>query len=250
MAAQEVEVVESNEAAFRGKTVFIVRHAQGQHNVSPRFQFDPPLTDAGLKQVRRQKKVSSTLGVDLVLVSPLRRTLQTASGLFEEHPNMVALEDLREHVMESCNLREDTETLRTWFPNVNMQLIEEGPDKYLKRFEQPPASGDRTEIDCLYVPPCAPAPLPVPFPPFPPCSPPISLTGVQDFGPRFWVARSWRVDMMVVPRLVDTSNTSSVCVCACLRRSVSVRACLGRVRVQTYALCTKACTRAHTHAHT
>jgi broad specificity phosphatase PhoE len=81
MAAQEVEVVESNEAAFRGKTVFIVRHAQGQHNVSPRFQFDPPLTDAGLKQVRRQKKVSSTLGVDLVLVSPLRRTLQTASGV-------------------------------------------------------------------------------------------------------------------------------------------------------------------------
>ena len=28
---------------------------------------------------------------------------------------MVALEDLREHVMESCNLREDTETLRTWY---------------------------------------------------------------------------------------------------------------------------------------
>ena len=54
------------------------------------------------------------LEVDLVLVSPLRRTLQTATGLFPEHPNIVALEDLREVVMESCNLRHDTEALRSW----------------------------------------------------------------------------------------------------------------------------------------
>ena len=46
-----MELVHSNNAAFKGKTVFIVRHAQGQHNVSPRFEFDPPLTPAGLKQV-------------------------------------------------------------------------------------------------------------------------------------------------------------------------------------------------------
>ena len=103
-------------------------------------------------QVQKQKKVSSMLDVDLVLVSPLRRTLQTATGvsaptiylrpwlgrrallsflvrmlicvaharthvgLFEEHPNMLAVEDLREHVNESCNLREDTQTLSTWYP--------------------------------------------------------------------------------------------------------------------------------------
>ncbi len=100
-------------------------------------------------QVQKQKKVSSVLDLDLVLVSPLRRTLQTATGvrahtiylspfliflpedahahlcrtrarthvgLFEEHPNMLAVEDLREHVTESCNLREDTQTLRTWYP--------------------------------------------------------------------------------------------------------------------------------------
>ena len=46
-----VELVQSNNAAFQGKTVFIVRHAQGQHNVSPRFEFDPPLTPYGIKQV-------------------------------------------------------------------------------------------------------------------------------------------------------------------------------------------------------
>jgi phosphohistidine phosphatase SixA len=65
-------------------------------------------------QVAKKRKVSGMLEVDLVLVSPLRRTLQTATGLFPEHPNIVALEDLREVVMESCNLRRDTEALRSW----------------------------------------------------------------------------------------------------------------------------------------
>jgi hypothetical protein len=32
-------------------------------------------------QVQKQKKVSSELDLDLVLVSPLRRTLQTATGV-------------------------------------------------------------------------------------------------------------------------------------------------------------------------
>jgi len=50
-AHPSVEAVESPLAAFRGRTVFIVRHAQGQHNVSSQFEFDPPLTDTGLKQV-------------------------------------------------------------------------------------------------------------------------------------------------------------------------------------------------------
>ena len=67
-----------------------------------------------LGQVAKKRKVSGMLEVDLVLVSPLRRTLQTATGLFPEHPNIVALEDLREVVMESCNLRHDTEALRSW----------------------------------------------------------------------------------------------------------------------------------------
>ena len=145
-----VELVESEHAAFRGKTVFIIRHAQGQHNVSPHFEFDPPLTAAGLKQVKRQTKISFMLDVGLVLVSPLRRTLQTATGLFPEHPNMVALEDLREQVHESCNLRQDTETLRSWFPQVNMDQIEPGSDKYLNRFSEPSSlSSDPTMIDCL-----------------------------------------------------------------------------------------------------
>jgi len=69
-------------------------------------------------QVKRRLKVTSTLDIELVLVSPLRRTLQTATGLFPAHGKVVALEDLRETVMESCNLRRDTQTLRSWSSHV------------------------------------------------------------------------------------------------------------------------------------
>ena len=66
--------------------------------------------------------MSSTLDIELVLVSPLRRTLQTAAGLFPTHENVVAIEDLRETVMESCNLRRDKQTLRSWSSYVTPLL--------------------------------------------------------------------------------------------------------------------------------
>jgi hypothetical protein len=79
--------------------------SQSQHNVNPQlFEFDPPLTDLGQSQVSSFEsrnlfrssfaeltkflKVKATLHVsielkpDLVLISPLRRTLQTAVGMF------------------------------------------------------------------------------------------------------------------------------------------------------------------------
>ncbi|MGB1605742.1 MAG: phosphoglycerate mutase family protein [Promethearchaeia archaeon] len=90
-----MDLIETADVSFRDKTVFIVRHAQGQHNVSPRFEFDPPLTEDGHKQVsqpvprhsfvceqvKSRAKIATKLSVDLVVVSPLRRTLQTASGV-------------------------------------------------------------------------------------------------------------------------------------------------------------------------
>ncbi len=55
------------------------------------------------------------LGVEVVLVSPLARTLETATGLFVAPCKLVALEALRERVHESCNLRQPTEILHQRF---------------------------------------------------------------------------------------------------------------------------------------
>lgn len=112
------------------KLVFLVRHAQAEHNVaeewaedtvrahggSPEEQEaarravldDPALRDPGLTERGEQQAsvASSSLAdmvesmgynaPDVVLVSPLRRTLQTARLLFPEHPRLEALELLRE----------------------------------------------------------------------------------------------------------------------------------------------------------
>ena len=85
--------------------LWLIAMSQSQHNVNPQvFEFDPPLTDVGQSQVNSFQawnlfrasfaeltsclKVNATshssikLKPDLVLVSPLRRTLQTAVGMF------------------------------------------------------------------------------------------------------------------------------------------------------------------------
>ncbi|KAL9172161.1 hypothetical protein ABFS82_03G027000 [Erythranthe guttata] len=76
----------------RCKTIHLVRHAQGFHNVagvkdhrSPDF-FDSQITPLGWDQVDNLRKHVHSLGlstsIELVVVSPLLRTMQTAVGVF------------------------------------------------------------------------------------------------------------------------------------------------------------------------
>ncbi|KAJ4716031.1 Phosphoglycerate mutase-like protein 1 [Melia azedarach] len=79
----------------RCKTIHLVRHAQGIHNVegdknykaylSPKY-FDAQLTQLGWQQVDNLRKHVLNSGllkrIDLVVASPLLRTLQTAVGVF------------------------------------------------------------------------------------------------------------------------------------------------------------------------
>mmetsp|Transcript_46196 Transcript_46196/g.108403 ORF Transcript_46196/g.108403 Transcript_46196/m.108403 type:complete len:231 (-) Transcript_46196:207-899(-) len=152
--ATKMEEVPCFRPELAGKTIYIIRHAQGQHNVSSRFDFDPVLTSIGLDQVQSQQALAQSLGVDLVVVSPLRRTLQTATGLFPQHEKMVAFEPLREGVTEACNLRLSVEQASAKFPQVDFSLVDTGADKHLSRFlkagetAQPEDYQQLTEADC------------------------------------------------------------------------------------------------------
>jgi len=140
------------------KLVFLVRHAQAEHNVaeewaedtvrahggSPEEQEaarravldDPALRDPGLTERGEQQAsvASSSLAdmvesmgynaPDVVLVSPLRRTLQTARLLFPEHPRLEALELLREkRTGKPCDERTNASCVAKEFPQVCFDAI-------------------------------------------------------------------------------------------------------------------------------
>uniref|UniRef100_A0A0D3FRS2 Phosphoglycerate mutase-like protein n=2 Tax=Oryza TaxID=4527 RepID=A0A0D3FRS2_9ORYZ len=102
----------------RCKTIYLVRHAQGVHNVegekdhsaymSPQL-FDAHLTPLGWNQVdclrEHVKKSGLAQKIELVITSPLLRTMQTAVGVFGGENSVDGIEN-DEDVLWEPNVRE------------------------------------------------------------------------------------------------------------------------------------------------
>nr|KJB79518.1 hypothetical protein B456_013G053200 [Gossypium raimondii]KJB79519.1 hypothetical protein B456_013G053200 [Gossypium raimondii]KJB79525.1 hypothetical protein B456_013G053200 [Gossypium raimondii]KJB79526.1 hypothetical protein B456_013G053200 [Gossypium raimondii]KJB79527.1 hypothetical protein B456_013G053200 [Gossypium raimondii] len=152
-----------------------VRHAQGIHNVdgdknykaymSPEY-FDAHITPLGWQQVDNLRKHVHECGlakrIDLVITSPLLRTLQTAVGVFGGDgytermdvvplmvanagnsgraaisslncPPIVAVELCREHLgVHPCDKRRNISDYQFLFPAVDFSLIESDEDTWWK----------------------------------------------------------------------------------------------------------------------
>lgn len=95
------------------KRVFLVRHAQAEHNVDQRYHLrDPPLTELGQRQARTLRD-RLTVRPDVVIASPLIRTLQTALiGITggTDVP-LVSLAELQETSTEPCDTGSPKSTL-------------------------------------------------------------------------------------------------------------------------------------------
>ncbi|CAA0806742.1 Phosphoglycerate mutase-like protein 1 [Striga hermonthica] len=160
----------------RTKTIHLVRHAQGIHNVegdknynaymSPEY-FDAHLTELGWQQVvdNLRKHVHSTgliNKIDVVITSPLTRTIQTAVGVFGgkgctdntdilplmianagnsgraaisslNSPPILAVEQCREHLgVHPCDKRRSIGEYQCLFPAVDFSLIESDDDSAWK----------------------------------------------------------------------------------------------------------------------
>ncbi|KAJ8769030.1 hypothetical protein K2173_024026 [Erythroxylum novogranatense] len=159
----------------RCKTLHLVRHAQGTHNVegdksykayySPEY-FDAPLTPLGWQQVGHLRNHVHACGlskrVDLVIVSPLLRTLQTAVGVFGggdytdrmdvlplmvanagnsgraaisslNSPPFLAVEHCREHLgICPCHGRQNVSNYQLLFPAIDFSPIETDEDTLWK----------------------------------------------------------------------------------------------------------------------
>lgn len=157
--------------SHRCKTIHLVRHAQGVHNVegekdyraymSPEL-FDAHLTPLGWAQVDNLRKHVFASGltkkIDLVITSPLLRTMQTAVGVFGGDiytdgvsvtplmvknvgesgrsaisslncPPFIAVENCREHLgVHPCDKRRSVSEYSPLFPAIDFSLIENDED--------------------------------------------------------------------------------------------------------------------------
>ncbi|XWS21361.1 hypothetical protein CRYUN_Cryun30bG0049000 [Craigia yunnanensis] len=160
----------------RHKLLHLVRHAQGVHNLESdkscdpltSFEFvDAELSPLGWQQVRDQRKEVCASGlletIEVVITSPMTRTLETAVGIFlgENQPDrldvtsiadanvksdetstfnglpIIAYELCRERMGKyECDKRRTISQYRSRFPAVDFSLIENEDDNLWKADER------------------------------------------------------------------------------------------------------------------
>ncbi|KAL1976225.1 hypothetical protein VTN31DRAFT_2507 [Thermomyces dupontii] len=119
--------------------VHLVRHAQGYHNLSTENHSlpDPDLTDLGKQQCADlQKNFPYHSQVELVVASPIRRTIYTAllgfEPVFQAHPDtkLICLPEAQEASDAPCDTGSDPEVLRKEFEGnkipVDLSLVQDG----------------------------------------------------------------------------------------------------------------------------
>ena len=129
-------------------TIHCVRHAQGYHNLSIAVHalHDPALTPVGEEQCRTlKKKFPNMHSIDLVVASPLKRTLNTALIAFEpvlkeKGLNVIALPELQETSDLPCDTGSSPELLAKEFEGkpVDLSLVKPGWDS--KRMKWAPTT--------------------------------------------------------------------------------------------------------------
>jgi len=136
--------------AEHSRVVHLVRHAQGHHNLAAAVRgsaafVDPALFDASLDDVGRAQaeKLGGiiddlTLEIDVVLVSPLSRTLETCAGLFPNGKRrsgaplrIAAIEELREAFgAHPCDARRSVSYYAQLHPWVDFSAVRTDADTW------------------------------------------------------------------------------------------------------------------------
>ena len=124
------------------KNVYCIRHGIAEHNMnyfkygSSTF-YDPQFIDTSLVQegFNQAKQLGETWKdidtIELVIVSPLKRTLQTACEIFKhKQVPMIALEYIREFPLgkHTCNKRSSKDMLVTKYPHINFDNLQSNQD--------------------------------------------------------------------------------------------------------------------------
>ena len=148
---QTAEFQETRTKHPGAKRILFVRHGEGIHNEAERrlgkerwetheakqpAYFDPPLNEVGVEQSKRLGAAlrpaleNQHLEVDLLIVSPLVRAIETAQIAFSSvwHVSPIAaVEMARErHGKNTCDARRPVSELQAAYPDVDFELFMEG----------------------------------------------------------------------------------------------------------------------------
>ena len=111
------------------KEIYLIRHAQSEANAAldlddPTFYYDARLTPLGKEQTLITKKKLKSIDFDLMICSPLTRTLQTFSLIFPNSiSNTILLPFVREHLDHSCDVGRQPSVLQKEFPQFKFDNI-------------------------------------------------------------------------------------------------------------------------------
>ncbi|KAI0972039.1 histidine phosphatase superfamily [Xylaria arbuscula] len=106
--------------------IHVIRHAQALHNVNQDFSHhDPELTELGYQQCKAAAKELESLDkIELILASPLQRTIQTALALFPAYTESNKRITLLPQLQEVGNTRSDTGNSREYLENKYGAVLE------------------------------------------------------------------------------------------------------------------------------
>jgi glucosyl-3-phosphoglycerate phosphatase len=109
------------------QTIHLIRHGQSTANVAlaatgrDPLEFDPPLSPLGEHQVVQARTLHAARHYDLVVASPLRRAIQTASGIFGHRKGTpLIVESLhRERIENTGDVGRSPHHLKVDFPHLD-----------------------------------------------------------------------------------------------------------------------------------
>lgn len=140
------------------KNIWFIRHGKALHNTlfklignrayTDKVYTDTPLVEEGEIQSRELGlSWKDKYKIDVVFVSPSKRTLQTATNIFKNTTKkIIAIDEITEYPqsVEYCNKRKDKTTLKEMYPNVDFSFISEFSPYWVEDTEI-----EETEKECL-----------------------------------------------------------------------------------------------------
>ncbi|OLL24810.1 putative phosphatase [Neolecta irregularis DAH-3] len=104
--------------------IYIIRHGQAEHNLGERYYIpDPPLTPLGESQARALHEMFDHIPIELIVSSPLLRTMQTVIlGLNYDQSPVIVHPKCQESNSFPCDCGQPTRTLRKLYEAYSFKL--------------------------------------------------------------------------------------------------------------------------------